>query len=39
MIVHHGSERKRPISVPSPKYSTSSLSTLFGWKDGVTDER
>lgn len=39
MIVHHGSERKRPVAVPSPKYSPSSLSTLFGWKEGTTDER
>jgi site-specific recombinase XerD len=39
MIVHHGSERKRPVPVPSPKYSASSLSTLFGWKDATTDGR
>lgn len=31
MIEHHATVPTRPKPVPSPKYSASSLSTLFGW--------
>ena len=31
MVIHHATKPSRPRPVPSPQYSSATLTTLFGW--------